>query len=303
MIKVRLSLALACAILQTGVSQAQWPFKRKSKCDTCAVPQADACATTSCPCAPPEGYPESDLTPEGQYIRAPESGEFAGESNSYGVRGFGLKLPSLNLEMPELRLPSLTHYRRNPEMIVDGSRAPFQQGRALEFNQVGRESNPESGLTPIRQTPESGLEQCVPPIPPCSARERRLQQELARKESELSDLKQQFENMGRQIETLAEERSEVSGRARVSSTPVEQPGKARIRHISRESAPDVRTDAAIERDRRKSRRSHETESEDSEPVQIESPEKMAKSTDAPSAGQAGSRSLASAKKFGHLRSR
>ncbi len=161
-------------------------------------------------CSGPEsGNRESGLSqPEGSYVRGPESGEFESGSSSFGMKGFGLKLPAISFEGPEMRLPHLTRYRRNPSMVVESSRAPFVKGRAMEFSQVPKDTQ-ESGLQQPT-TKESGNSsapqyQCIPPAPACNtATERRLRDELARKEVEIRDMQDRFGQLESAVNRLAE---------------------------------------------------------------------------------------------------
>lgn len=176
------------------------PFTALAQCAT--MPACDApthCVPKTC-CKRPESTPES--APEGQYVRGPESGEFAGAAESLGVRGFGLRFPEVRIDLPEIRLPHLVKYRKNPEMIVESSRAPYVRGRALEFNQV-EPSEPESA--PDR--PESTPDMCVPPVPGCTvgSREKKLLEELAAKEAELQQMQARFGRLEEAVSRLAQQ--------------------------------------------------------------------------------------------------
>ncbi len=179
-------------------------------------------------CAPLPGYcrmesshtrPEIATQPEGAYVRAPESGEFAGESTSLGIRGFGIRLPAISIELPEVRLPSVVRYRRNAEMYVDSSRAPWVSGRPAEFRQVDRDAGPETG--PAKEvTPENHPATYPPPTPPCTWNEQRLLQEMAIKESQLQEMKIKLLRLEALVHQMADgpvpssdhELQEVSGR-------------------------------------------------------------------------------------------
>lgn len=131
--------------------------------------RCDAPGCTSCGAAPRSTQAPRSAA-RGIYSRSPDSGERVGESNSMGIRGFGIRLPSISLEMPELRLPSLNRYRRDAYMITDSAHAPYVDGRALEFNPVGADREaaaPERSTPSPRFTPRSPS--CDAPAPHCDA--------------------------------------------------------------------------------------------------------------------------------------
>ncbi len=185
-----------CAILITSA-----PHLGASDC--APTPNCDAPAYCPPTCAGKPNPESTDIKPEnGQYVRGPESGEFVGPAESIGVRGFGFRLPEIRIDFPEIRLPHLVRYRRNPEMVVTESRAPFVRGEALEFNQVNPESAPAPESTD-KPEPEAAP-YCVPPTPSCTARERQLQMELATREAEIHEMNQRFSQLERMVTKLAE---------------------------------------------------------------------------------------------------
>ncbi len=200
----------------------------------CAAPRAPSC---NAPCYTPRGpespplQPESaPRQPEGAYIRGPESGEFEGGSSSFGLKGFGFKLPSLSFEGPELRLPNLTRYRRNPAFHSESARAPFVRGPVTEFNQVPRQESarqPESVRQP--ETAPTFDYHCVPPAPPCTgATERRLLKELAQRDAEIEEmqdrLRQFEETVNRLIESQQQSREVTANTKRPAQPKVQATG-------------------------------------------------------------------------------
>ena len=108
----------------------------------------------------PRSLPTIPQQPTGYYARSTEAGEYAGESSRVGIRGFGFTLPTISIELPEVKLPSLVHYRRNPEMVVDSARAPWVNGRAMEFNNLG-----EPGAAVPRANPQTQPRNVTPEQP------------------------------------------------------------------------------------------------------------------------------------------
>jgi hypothetical protein len=189
--KIALALLLFAGAERVALAQAS------RSADGCQAPVY--CAPN---CSNPPANNRGLETPRGAYVRSPETGEQSGESTSYGIRGPGLRLPAISIELPELRLGGLVKYRRNPEMHVEGSRAPWVDGRALEFNQVPR--NIETNDRSIDSQPR---DLCVPPAPACTtATEKLLREEIARKESEIRQMHERFGQLESAVNRLAESR-------------------------------------------------------------------------------------------------
>ncbi len=179
-----------------------------------------------------------DTQPRGAYVRSPETGEQAGESTGLGLRGFGIRLPAVSLDLPEIRFPTLVKYRRNAEMHVEGSRAPWVEGRALEFNQVPR--NLEDNSRSLDQPRDF----CIPPAPCTTETERKLHSALAKREDEMQQIQSRFDRLERIVEKLAD--SQSNGVALKKSTP----GLQKIveaGYSEEESEPEVPTKRLVTR--------------------------------------------------------
>jgi len=60
-----------------------------------------------------------------QFQAPAPSGQIAGASNSFGLRGLEIHFPELRFALPTLQLPSLVKFRREPHMHIDSSSAPM----------------------------------------------------------------------------------------------------------------------------------------------------------------------------------
>ena len=159
------------------------------------------------------------------------AGEITGESHSVGLRGFALTMPELRLELPTLHLPSMVRSRRNPEMRVDGGRAPMVSGAPAAYGQLANAGFVQSANAGFAQTqaapaaapartapaaapaaaPASGCvpaESCVPfyipPAPaayPEGARNQRANDELLETRRALVLYRQELERLQRSIES------------------------------------------------------------------------------------------------------
>ncbi len=204
-----LLLLLLCpfALVPAQVIQAQ----------TCAAPGPCGCTACQQRNSSPRDFSPREAAPRGYYSRSPDSGEFSGENNSIGVRGFGIRMPSISLELPELRLPSLARYRRGPFMTTDSARAPWVEGRALEFNPVGpdreRDTNDRSISPPVRPR---DLPSCVAPAarscdapdpaPGADARYREDSGDLNAQDQQLQLLREQAVSLQKAIDSLSNNR-------------------------------------------------------------------------------------------------
>jgi len=180
---------------------------------------AEECAMTQSPICPapcqnmqqPESArrPESAPQSQGAYIRGPESGEFEGGATSFGVKGFGFKLPSIAVDGMEFRLPHMTRYRKNPVFHSQSAQAPFVRGPVAQFNQVQPEDqSPESApnLKPEATPNPTPQPPCVPPAPSCNTTsiELRLRNELDRKDAQLKKMSEQLERLERTVNQFSE---------------------------------------------------------------------------------------------------
>ena len=170
---------------------------------SCAAPGPCSCA--SCQQRQSREALPREAAPRGYYSRSPDTGEYAGENNSMGVRGFGLRLPAISIELPELRLPSLARYRRGPHMTTDSARAPWVEGRALEFNPVGADRDTtDRSMTPSR-TREAPS--CVAPAPAAETRNHIPANGLDARDAELRLLREQSVSLQKAIDSLANSRA------------------------------------------------------------------------------------------------
>jgi len=185
---------------------------------------ADYCAPTpTClvpapTCAPQVAEPQAATgVPLGAYVQPPAVGELEGASSGYGVRGLGIRLPEVNLQLPSLQLPSVVRYRRGPQMRVDGATAPFVAGQAAQFGMLsagGQAAAVQSAVGTLQnaQGTLQSQQQCtpVPPVPPCpsgAGLDRQLIQELLRKEAELQEMNRRFGELEAVVSKLAEQQA------------------------------------------------------------------------------------------------
>lgn len=107
----------------------------------CDVPACASTAPAPAPAPAPASPEEPAITaasvqaaaPPVMFAAPPLSGEISGATNSVGIRGFGMTMPEIRLQLPTLHLPSLVRSSRSPEMAVDGGRAPMVNGNPTIF--------------------------------------------------------------------------------------------------------------------------------------------------------------------------
>ena len=104
------------------------------------------------------------------FAAPPLGGQITGEANGFGLRGFELHIPECRLALPTLHFPTLIRTRRNPEMFVEGGRAPMSSGAVAGFAQVplaataAPASPPSAPASPDQPPPTS----TAPPSPRCA---------------------------------------------------------------------------------------------------------------------------------------
>lgn len=228
--------ACVLAAAHFALSGLGWPTHSLLAADygyspACAAPNGQNC---SLPCPPTCSLPAQQQavqqqavqqTAPGMYSQPAATGEFEGESAGYGMRGLGLRIPELHLQLPTLQLPSMVKYRRGPHMRIDSATAPFTQGMPAQFGMLpsgqlstvaGQQSAPV-----IQQSAPANCVPFIPPAPGCTtATEKLLRDELARKESEIRQMQDRFGQLESAVNRLADSRErEVSMPVRRRAAP------------------------------------------------------------------------------------
>lgn len=158
--------------------------------------------------APAQPAPAQAAMPPALFAAPPASGEISGETGGYGVRGFSLRIPESHIQMPTLQFPSLVRFRRNPEMHVDGGRAPLVSGVPAAYAPLAAAGQmvvtPQSAApaaapakpNPTTAAPASPPDCCVPPmVPPAQSSNDDLVNELQIARDELARYRQELERI------------------------------------------------------------------------------------------------------------
>jgi hypothetical protein len=122
----------------------------------------------------------------------------AGESESVGLSGGALHIPSISFRLPTIQLPCFTRYRREAHMVMDTTEAPFVLERRREYSiEAGPEiagilerapAAPERAPEAVKQ-PEK--QPCAPSSPPpCDPELMRLRQREQMLEQRIWQLEQ-----------------------------------------------------------------------------------------------------------------
>ncbi len=164
-------------------------------------------------CAPPAQPATAAMDPAGMFAQPPATGDVQGESTGYGIRGMGIRFPEVNLQLPTLQLPSTFKYRRGPEMQVEAATAGYLTGPAANFGMMATAPAAPAvapAVAPVGMPPAPY--HCAPQyVPPCESSgaslERRLLEELIRKENELREMNQRFSQLESMVSRLAERKS------------------------------------------------------------------------------------------------
>lgn len=127
---------------------------------------ADAIAKAT---APAQGAPAAAAP--AMFAAPPQGGQISGESNAIGIRGLELHFPEMRFALPTLQLPSLVRIRRNPEMQIDGGRAPLVGGAAATYGQIAAGGNVQAAPAAATAPAQPPAEQ-TPPAATAPARRR-----------------------------------------------------------------------------------------------------------------------------------
>lgn len=227
----------------------------------CTTPQAAPAPEPQS--APVNPEPQAAVVPQaGSYVAPPATGEVAGESRSMGVRGLGIRIPEIRLELPTVQLPSLVRYRRGPEMHIESGRAPFVNQSAAAFGQIHTGGVaplmtqsvpvnqsapvPQSAPTPNPQPQSAPAPDCTPCYKPshCTseAKVRELRREMEAARERILALQDDLEQAVAEVE---QDRVEQEPRSTVDEIPEEWNGEyrstSRRRRLPREDEYDDRT--------------------------------------------------------------
>ncbi len=203
------------------------------------VPQCSVPAAVSCtPAGLPTGAPPA--TAPGMYAQPPATGAFEGESSGIGVRGPVIQFPEVKLQLPTLHMPSLFKIKRGAQLNLDSGTAPFVTGAPAPFGMLATAPapmGPPAGYAPQAPTggpPPTGYPMgcpptnCspVPPAPVCEpgmALERRLYEQLLRKEEELNEMSRRVERMESLMSQMTPASQPSPEPNRIAHTNYEQP--------------------------------------------------------------------------------
>ncbi len=148
-------------------------------------------------CSQPAPAPVPAPAPTGNFLRGPGTGQAAGETRSFGLRGGRLHLPEITINLPTFELPSPIKFRRDAEMLFDASRGPLSPAPVQDFGALPSAPAPvtaPAGPAPV-YTPYVAPACSVPAA--CTTDNRTLELEqrlanLAKLEKELSSLRDQY---------------------------------------------------------------------------------------------------------------
>lgn len=134
--------------------------RRPCQCPTCIAqrqcPPAHHAAIQSQPLPP--------AYPQGMFVAPQGRGEVAGESRSLGFRGFAIEFPAIRLELPTIQLPSCIRFRREPEMRVAETYAPYVPGQPALYGQIA-----PGGAAQVAPQMQAAPLYRQPPVPPCES--------------------------------------------------------------------------------------------------------------------------------------
>ena len=168
--------------------------RRPCQCPTCIAkrqcPPAHQAAIQSQPLPP--------AYPQGMFVAPQGRGEVAGESRSLGFRGFAIEFPAIRLELPTIQMPSFIHFRREPEMRVAETYAPYVPGQPALYGQIA-----PGGAAQVAPQMQAAPFYRQPPVPPCESQPYAAPEQGPRScETGTGQIHQQIEQTTQSIEDL-----------------------------------------------------------------------------------------------------
>lgn len=226
-------------------------------CTATATATAPAPVTTEAASAPPEqSVATAQVAPSPVMFAAPPAGgTITGEQNSVQIRGAGFTMPQVHLEMPTFHLPSIVRSRRNPEMLLDGGRAPMVSGAPAAYGQLANaglatgqqfgqasippstspasvtpRTKPATTTAPASTTPTvAPADTCIPPVPACDpSAAYQSTDEINEMRQTLVTYRQELERVKRALDMATASRPGIDTEAELPPAPDDSP----IRRLS-----------------------------------------------------------------------
>jgi hypothetical protein len=180
-------------------------------------------------------------------FQAPQAtSDVSGPSESVGIRGFGIRIPECNFQLPTIQLPSVVRYRRGAEAHFESARSPQIAGMAAMPAQLApggasipvappqAPSAPQAPQAPNAPTaPTAPALNCVPQgagnaAVPGAAVDMQTVQDLIETRRALEAYRQELLQLRRSLE---------SAPATVNDDPNVPPSPS-VRRISRQAQPE-----------------------------------------------------------------
>lgn len=145
-------------------AQAGWIWKSNKCAPACATTEPEQCvpSTPAAPMAPAAPAAPMAAPPPAVFQTPQATSDVSGPSESVGIRGFGIRFPEANLQLPTIQLPSVVRYRRGSEAHFESARAPQIAGMAAVPSQIA----PGGPAIPV--APASAPMAPQPPAPPAA---------------------------------------------------------------------------------------------------------------------------------------
>lgn len=119
-------------------ASAGWIWKSNKCAPACATTESEQCvpSTPAAPMAPAAPAAPVAAPPPAVFQTPQATSDISGPSESVGIRGFGIRFPEANLQLPTIQLPSVVRYRRGSEAHFESARAPQIAGMAAVPSQL-----------------------------------------------------------------------------------------------------------------------------------------------------------------------
>lgn len=166
-----------------------------------------------------QSQPMPQAYPQGAFAAPQSRGEVAGESRSIGFRGIAIEFPAIRFELPTIQLPSCIRFRKEPEMRIAESYAPYVPGHPAIYGQIApggaAQVAPQMHSAPMYQRVPAAECQSQPQASPyqsCETQTGQIHRQIEQTTESIQDLKsklEQLQEIEQELQKLTDEQAKL----------------------------------------------------------------------------------------------
>jgi hypothetical protein len=164
-------LAVCFSLLTAQVAVAEcncgYPTRCRQPCANCAPRYCIRVPQQIQMCQPKPAEAGSVPPQQGGFAAPPRGGTAQGEANGLGFEGMAIHFPAMTLRMPSVQMPTMHRFRRNAQMSLPETIAPFLENVAKSVEMTGAGAPEAKGLpggaAPPTAPPSCNVPSCEMP--------------------------------------------------------------------------------------------------------------------------------------------